>query len=224
MDGKQEELWKGNLQFFGKATAAISHEIKNIIAIIGENAGLLEDLLLMSEKGVELKPDRLRQISERIQKQTIRADLTAKRLNEFSHSSDELIKLIDPLQLVEMVLSLARRFASLRDVTLEMMPEAKGPSITTDPFSLENLLWRCLYFATGQADEKKILHISIAEASEGLKIEISGMSAQDTSWSKSNFPGPEEEILLEHLGASLAPDPERGAMAVLLPLDIETGK
>ena len=30
-------------QFFGKMSASISHEIKNALAIINENAGLLED-------------------------------------------------------------------------------------------------------------------------------------------------------------------------------------
>ena len=37
-----EEMGTG-LQFFGKMTASISHEIKNVMAIINESAGLLDD-------------------------------------------------------------------------------------------------------------------------------------------------------------------------------------
>jgi len=42
-----------SLRFFGKIVASISHEIKNVMAIINEKAGLIKDLTLMAEKGVE---------------------------------------------------------------------------------------------------------------------------------------------------------------------------
>ena len=35
----------GGLFFFGKMSASISHELKNVLAIINENAGLAEDLM-----------------------------------------------------------------------------------------------------------------------------------------------------------------------------------
>jgi hypothetical protein len=38
-------------------TASISHEIKNVMAIINESAGLLEDYSLMAEKGMPIDPD-----------------------------------------------------------------------------------------------------------------------------------------------------------------------
>jgi hypothetical protein len=43
MSAKLEIVAETGLQFFGKMTASISHEIKNVLAIINENAGLLED-------------------------------------------------------------------------------------------------------------------------------------------------------------------------------------
>ncbi len=39
------------LRFFGMINASISHEIKNVLAIISESAGLMEDLLLLAQKG-----------------------------------------------------------------------------------------------------------------------------------------------------------------------------
>ena len=41
---------KPGLQFFGKVSASIAHEIKNVLAIINENAGLLEDLTFAARK------------------------------------------------------------------------------------------------------------------------------------------------------------------------------
>ena len=47
------------LRFFGTMSAANAHEIKNALAVINENAGLLEDLVAMVPKGIPLDPERL---------------------------------------------------------------------------------------------------------------------------------------------------------------------
>jgi len=60
MGAKLETDAETGLQFFGKMTASISHEIKNVLAIINENAGLLEDLALMADGGAEIEPQRLK--------------------------------------------------------------------------------------------------------------------------------------------------------------------
>jgi hypothetical protein len=44
MIDETDSLGRQGLQFFGKISASVSHEIKNVLAVIGENAGLLEDL------------------------------------------------------------------------------------------------------------------------------------------------------------------------------------
>ena len=40
-----------SLRFFGKMNASISHELRNALAVINENAGLIKDLMIMTEKG-----------------------------------------------------------------------------------------------------------------------------------------------------------------------------
>ena len=62
------------LQFFGKMTASISHEIKNVLAIINENAGLLEDLALLAGRGAAIDPQRLTNMSQAVMKQ-VKADI-----------------------------------------------------------------------------------------------------------------------------------------------------
>ena len=49
---KPENLTETSLQFFGRVSASISHELKNVLAIINENAGLLEDFTLMGDRGI----------------------------------------------------------------------------------------------------------------------------------------------------------------------------
>ena len=50
------------LQFFGRISASISHELKNVLAIINENAGLLEDLTSMADRGKPIDSARLKAI------------------------------------------------------------------------------------------------------------------------------------------------------------------
>ncbi len=56
MSDYQESIGECGLQCFGSISASISHELKNALAIINENAGLLEDLSFMAEKGLPLDP------------------------------------------------------------------------------------------------------------------------------------------------------------------------
>jgi len=54
---------------FAKISAAISHEIKNTLSIINENAGLLEDYAQMAEQTGGLPLDRVLSITQTIAKQ-----------------------------------------------------------------------------------------------------------------------------------------------------------
>ena len=67
------------LQFSGSMTASISHELKNVLAIVNENGGLLGDLAMLVAKGRPLDPERLKTISGNIHRQVQRADVIIKR-------------------------------------------------------------------------------------------------------------------------------------------------
>ncbi len=92
MGAKLETVAETGLQFFGKMTGSISHENKNVLAIINENAGLLEDLALMLDRGAAIKPQRLKNMSRAVMKQVNRADAIVKNMNRLTHSVDESIK------------------------------------------------------------------------------------------------------------------------------------
>ena len=59
MQLKDEPICEQGLRFFSATTASLSHELKNALAIIKENAGLLTDYMAMFEKGSPVAPDRL---------------------------------------------------------------------------------------------------------------------------------------------------------------------
>ena len=124
MDIQWEIIAREGVQFFGKMSASISHEIKNALAIINENAGLLEDFMLLAEKGRPIDPERLKSLAGQVMKQVKRADDLVKRMNRFAHSADEPSKNIDLGETLELITSITQRLASRREARVELvMPE-----------------------------------------------------------------------------------------------------
>ena len=75
------------IRAFSKVTASISHEIKNTMAIINENAGLLDDLVMMSG-GESVSAERVKGVSATITRQVKRTNAIMNHLNRFAHSAD----------------------------------------------------------------------------------------------------------------------------------------
>ena len=95
MNNKWDAIGEQGFQFFGKMSATISHEINNALAIINENAGLLQDFTLMADKGMPLDHERLNNLAGKLTHQVRRAEGIVKNMNRFAHSVDETLKSID---------------------------------------------------------------------------------------------------------------------------------
>ncbi len=203
------------LQFFGKMTASISHEIKNVLAIINESAGILEDFTLMEKKGVPLNPEKVDNAAKRVLKQVQRADGIIKKMNGFAHSIDEPVKHIDLSKIIELVTGLSDRFAANRGVTIEIEPLETSVAITTRPFFLENLIWLCLDFAMDVAGDGKSVKLIAQEEKNSAIIkftQLKGLAEHQLD----NFPGKQEKALLEVLKAELLPDQNAGEIVLTL--------
>lgn len=168
---------KTGLRFFGEISASISHEIKNYLAIANENAGLLEDLTVMADKGGSLEPERLQTLTAKIKAQIQRINSVIQRMNRFAHSAEETLKKIDLNDIVEFVTALSERFAFIRGVVLTHEKGDEGKKIISDPFLLENLLWCCLETAMDTAGEDKAVKI-VSESSEDIgRVRFTGLDA-----------------------------------------------
>lgn len=230
MRDTNETIGEIGLRFFGKMTASISHEINNVLAIINENAGILEDFTLMAKKGMPLDPEKISNVSKRMLKQIRRADGIIKRMNGFSHSTDESVKRIDLGKILELVADLSDRFASNKGVTLSIQPSKDSVAVTTRPFFLENLIWLCLDFAMDAVDDAKSIKLAVEGDENSAVIKFTQLKGLDVH-PLGNFPGKEEKKLLEALEAELKIDLTAGNIILILPekitpneLDIAGGK
>lgn len=202
MDGKPEIIGESGLIFFGKMSASISHEIKNVLAVINENAGLLEDITLMIEQGSPVDPDRLKKLARTVMKHVSRADLILSKMNRFAHSIDDPVKLVDLNETLELTKALADRIADMRGVRIDIRPAQNPVMLNTAPFHLLNLLWLTLDFAMGVAGPDKTVEIAPSFVSTGARLSFRRLGGLSVSAS-ADFPAEKEIALLTRMNAKL---------------------
>lgn len=208
-------LGRTGIQFFGRMSASIAHEIKNVLAIVNENAGLLEDFTLMAEKGMPLEPQRLERLAENLMKQVKRADDIVKNMSKFAHSADEFKKSVDLNELLSVAVRLATRFADMRRVTLDLRLNPSPAALVTDPFLLENLLWCCLDFSMDQAGSRGAVSVALEKSDAGAIIGFSGLKALEHGGTRP-FPTEEAQLLSETLAARIKIDVEGCRLSLIL--------
>jgi C4-dicarboxylate-specific signal transduction histidine kinase len=204
MQRQYDSIGESGLQFFGKVSASISHELKNILAIINENAGLLEDLTFAAQRGKAIDPEKLNRTARNFLKQINRADEILKNMNRFAHSIDQFSAEVNFRDLVELVVNLAQRRAAMRKVILEMSTPQEPLCLTTNPFLLENLVWLCLEFAITATSEGQALILTPEKTAPGFCLHIDGIDQLADAF-PAQMPAGHEQILAA-LGAGLAPD------------------
>ncbi|WP_027186416.1 HAMP domain-containing histidine kinase [Desulfovibrio inopinatus] len=163
-----------SLAFYGRINASISHELKNVLAIVHETAGLLEDLCDMhKEEGALLDPERLTPLSTRILTQIRRGNGILKNMNTFAHSTDDAVAHVDVAEVVSLMIDLCERFAAMKRITLEK-GRLESVALATSPFILEHLLFLCLMRSIESPDDNKNIVIDV-DTRQGIVVRFSGL-------------------------------------------------
>ena len=176
MSVPSEDVGQEELHYFGKVSASISHELKNVLAILNENAGLLQDFATMAEQGQPLDPERIRRLAATMLEQIQRGDVIIKRMNRFAHSADENRATVNLNELIVMVVELFQRTAVSRGVKVDVKTSAAAMTIKTDPFALETLLGSLLYQVTENAADIGSLRLELESVGDKSQIKFSGLT------------------------------------------------
>jgi C4-dicarboxylate-specific signal transduction histidine kinase len=133
-------MFNRDTAFMGRMTAGVTHELKNVLAIIKESAGLIEDILAMNKGAGLAHEDRVVRVLSNIRQQVDRGVDLSSRLNAFAHSPDEISAGVDLNTVVDLVVSLCQRFARLKAVVLVAKTQPQEVILVTDPLKLQMLL------------------------------------------------------------------------------------
>jgi len=212
---KPDIIAETGLQFFGRISASISHEIKNVLAIVNENAGLLEDLTLMADRGKPIDPARLKMMAETVKKQVSRADGIIKNMNRLAHSVDQTVTTVELDQTIELIIALTARFAAMRGVKVDLHLPASPLTIPTAPFFLMNLLCLCLDFSMSTSGDENRVELVVEETENSVRIRFRRLVGL-TEELLETFPSDREKNLLAVLQADLTV--EHGSEEIVLRL------
>lgn len=199
MNRQTEKTKLTGLAYFGKMMALISHEIKNSLAIINENAGLMEDLSLMAKKGYSLDPERTGTIAGRVVRQVQRADTTVKRMNRLAHSVDNPVTGIDVAETLAFTLELGEKTFSTLGLRVEVAPLDRPVIINTNEFLFMNLIWEILGYAVQGGGRAENITIAIRRNDNGVDLVFSPHHAVEGA------KVPWDRALEEALGAEILP-------------------
>lgn len=176
-DAKERLLREKGFGFFGAITASLSHEINNVLAIINELSGLLDDFFQAAEQGASLNVERLKGTTQRIAAQVERGETYVKRLNRFAHTVDSQRALIDVNDTVEAITTLCRRFATLRRVEIQTRFPETSPCLEGSPFEIEHIVFRCIQIVLNSSHQGDTIHIEVETQADGVRLSFVSGSA-----------------------------------------------
>ncbi|MBW1786180.1 MAG: hypothetical protein JRK53_06105 [Deltaproteobacteria bacterium] len=132
--------------FFGKMTAGISHELMNILAIIRERSGLIEDLMALDKEADFPYRDKLAATLTSIREQVGRGMQAGEKLNRLAHSTDESRARLQVDDLLDRIAFLMQRFTRLEKIEIKVVPTEPPMTVDTDPFRILLVLAACIEY------------------------------------------------------------------------------
>ncbi len=168
-----------SLAFIGKVNASVSHELKNILAVISETAGLLGDLTEAAKRGRPLEPETVSSCSDAIVEEVQRGFAAIRQMNKFAHSVDHPVNKTDLAEVVELMVELSKFLSYASNIRFDRA-DAPGIEVFTSPFLLQDVVYRTLLTAFRAVGHEGEFGISIGRWKKGGGVgEFSGGPTQD---------------------------------------------
>lgn len=217
-EGHWAKLGPAGLTFFGDITSSTCHEMKNNLAVLNEQAGLIGDLLMMVEKGRPLDTERIKGIAQGMRRQVVRSDQAIGRLSRFAHSADNPVDQVELSEILSLVEGLSQRFASLKQVRLKNDFSSSSLQIRSMPFFLLQVIFICLERAMEAVGKGGRVAVRSECEENGAKIIFS--CDPSTPLCSPDRQNGHFSRLLQVLGAKITTDMESGLFSLHIPKNI----
>lgn len=171
-DGTGWQFKPEDLTFFGQRTASVSHELKNVMSIINESAGLLGDLAAGAASGRPMDPKRVAKTATNIGRNVQRGVEIIDRLNRFSHSVDEPVRGLDLTALLDDVVQLTHRFAGLHGASIEATMPSEPLPVQSYVFGLHQVLTEAIRLAVVSMESYDPVTVALQAVDGGAVVTV----------------------------------------------------
>jgi len=169
----QVEISNDKPAFLGKVTASVTHDIQNVLAIIKETSGLMEDLFLMHQSGnLENIEEKIGTCIKTIKKQTYRGVKLTSGLNGFAHTADTSQGAINIFETLERMISIAERLFQQKGADVSILECKKACSVDTDPVLFQLIAFACIECLIDNFDARASITLDIQSLADQTAIQF----------------------------------------------------
>jgi len=176
-----QSVLDAGLAFFGAVTASVTHEQNNVLSVIDQTAGLLQDMIAAEREGAPINVDRLTDAVSTVQAQTGRSLGIIRRLNRFAHSADAARVEFDLPEVLSNLVELCQRLAKLKYVRLRLLSSAEPLTLVGSPFFAQAAVFLSIRLALDTAERDDTIDVSAHAKGDGVLVTMNCTKKIDAS-------------------------------------------
>ena len=215
MKAHETVIQETGLQFFGKLSAAVTHDLKNVLSIINEKTGLLEDFCHMAQRGMAVDMERIGSVAVQVKGQVERADQIIRCFNRFAHGTDHPIAPTDVGESVATLVQLAQRLLAQLGVAVEVRPTETPLVMTSRPLIVQELIWAGVQWVAAHRGDRKNVSIALEHVGQGARVSIGPVAQSPSKGATEDFLAATQEMQ-KALGADISVDADADMLRIQL--------
>jgi hypothetical protein len=185
-------------------TASATHEVRNVLAIIKETAGLIGDMVHLQSEGGRLDHEKVLRSVSRVDAQVKRGADILSALNRLSHSLDYDLRSLGVVEELEQIVFMSERFARKRRQSMKWGDTDNDAQIQAHPLHFQMALFAVLNRCLEDLPEGSEILAGVNTAGTDVTVEFRVDSkSQPEGALDATTPWTDEEALVSEVGGTL---------------------
>jgi len=160
--------------FLSGMTASATHEVRNVLAIIKESAGLIGDIIELCSTGRALDEEKVHKAVGRVDAQVKRGADILTGLNRLSHSLDHGPARLQLRHELEQIVFMSSRIAGKQRHVLTVVDGGANPGLLAHPLHLQMALFAVIGLCIEGYPEGTYISAGVGDTAERAEVEFTG--------------------------------------------------
>ncbi len=173
-DARNLRLRQTELAFLGEIGAETSHEMRNVLSVISEYAGLMEDLLALADKGRPLDQVRLKKLAGNVVRQVGKGTETMTCFSRLARTADKATATFDLAMLTATTVSLTRRHFARSNGTVHAELPDEEIAVTSSPLAVQHAIFAAIHAVLASMEDGGRVTIKLTDRGDVVAIGICG--------------------------------------------------